>query len=53
MTFLVAAGVLAVTLLAGALIAPRSFYRPAFRMDACALGSGDWGELDSSVRIRL
>jgi hypothetical protein len=45
MTFLVAAGVLAVTLLAGALVAPRSF---TFRMDACSLGSGDWGALDPS-----
>jgi hypothetical protein len=48
MTFLVAAGVLAVTLLVGALVAPRSFHHPAFRMDACALDSGDWGEFDSS-----
>jgi hypothetical protein len=48
MTFLLAAGVLAVTLLAGALIAPRSFHHLTFRMDACALESGDWGVLDSS-----
>jgi hypothetical protein len=47
MTFLVAAAVLAVTLLAGALVAPRPFHHLVFRVDACMLESGDWGVLDS------
>ena len=46
MSFLLAAAALAAALIAGALIAPRPFRHLTLRVDACAVGAGDWGMID-------